>query len=62
MTNGTVSPLAPLRYPGLAYTAACLQLPDGNDTVCETDESEVYELFQGVTTQAILAQLPSVGF
>ena len=36
-----------------------LQLPEGNDTVCEVDDT--FELYPGVTTSQILANMPKTG-
>ena len=36
------------------------QLPIGDDTVCEADES--FQIFPGVNIPQVMAQLPNVGF
>ena len=57
MVNGTVRirPLPPLWSQSEFLRDTCLQLPT-NNTVCEVDAD--FEVFEGVTTAHILANLP----
>ena len=57
MVNVTVRirPLTPLWSLSESLRGTCLQLPASN-TVCEVDVD--FEVFDGVTTAAILANLP----
>ena len=56
MTNGTVSSGFLWSHPGSQRSDARLQLP-ANNTVCKADAD--FEVFPGVSTADILANLPS---
>ena len=55
--NGTVSIRFPL-YGRFDLSKPWCQVPDGNDTLCEVDDT--FPLWPGVTTRAIIANMTSL--
>ena len=65
MANGTVSSPLPfftrtLRGTSEQKLTSVVQLPDGDDTVCQADAD--FEIFPGVNTEEIMKRVPTVGF
>ena len=59
LVNNTVSRAFGSSRRCVLLTTGQPQLPEGNDTVCEVDDT--FELYPGVTTSQILANMPSTG-